>query len=159
MMLKLVNRSKKLLLILGLPLILTTLTTPKAMSQLPSNFSEEEWIDINCEGEPSITLTPDKQEKIKAALSENKQLQNLLGELAAQEFSANLLDGFLAMAHYSLGEFRRQSEGTSLGLLSLFFDEKTLETLSNEVRSQWEKEMEKACLNQSTEEEYIWKKP
>ncbi|MEM8777711.1 MAG: hypothetical protein AAGF26_02325 [Cyanobacteria bacterium P01_G01_bin.49] len=158
-MFKLIAQLKKSAIFMGLTAILTTLTPSIAMSQSAIDPSEQGWINLSCDGEPGMTLNPDKQALIRAALADNEQLQSLFGELGEQKFTASLLDGFLAMANYGLGEFRRQSEGTSIGLLTLFLDEQTLEQVSQEVKSQWEQEMQQACLDRSTDREYIWRKP
>ncbi len=66
-MLKLMTLLKKSGILLGLTATLIPLTPSKAMSQSSINPLEEEWIKLSCEGEPSMTLAPDKQEMIHRA--------------------------------------------------------------------------------------------
>ncbi|MEA5510304.1 hypothetical protein VB715_11070 [Crocosphaera sp. UHCC 0190] len=147
-MFKVICYGKKATIFMGLIMTLASLTPLKAMAQSSINPLEGEWIKLSCDGEPGMSLTPDKQEKIRAALAENEQLQSLFGEFATQRLTGSLLDGFLAMAQYSLGQFRRESEGKSMALLTLFFDDKTLDMVSKEVKAQWQQEMQQACSNQ-----------
>lgn len=142
---------------MGLASLIVSLTPNLVLSQ-SINPLEEEWINISCEEEPSLTLSPDKQEMIRTALKDNQQLQGLFSQIAGQSLNEGLLESFLAIADYSLNEFRRQSEGQSMALLNLFFNEQTIDTLFTEVRSQWKQEIEKACANQATPQEYFWQK-
>ncbi|EAZ92132.1 hypothetical protein CY0110_24516 [Crocosphaera chwakensis CCY0110] len=140
---------------MGLASLTVSLTPNLALSQ-SINPLKGEWINISCEDEPSITLTPDKQEMIRTALKDNKEVQALFSQLARQPLTEGLLESFLSLADYSLNEFRHQSEGQSIGLLSLFFNEAMIDTLFTEVRSQWKQEIEKACADKSTNQEYFW---
>ncbi|ACB51201.1 hypothetical protein cce_1851 [Crocosphaera subtropica ATCC 51142] len=148
---------KKSTILMGLASLIVSLTPNLVLSQ-SINPLEEEWINISCEEEPSLTLSPDKQEMIRTALKDNQQLQGLFSQIAGQSLNEGLLESFLAIADYSLNEFRRQSEGQSMALLNLFFNEQTIDTLFTEVRSQWKQEIEKACANQATPQEYFWQK-
>ncbi len=155
---KIITFFKKSTIVMGLASLTVSLMPNLALSQ-SINPLEGEWINISCEDEPSITLTRDKQEMIRTALKGNEQLQGLFSQIAGQSLNEGLLESFLAIADYSLNEFRRQSEGQSMALLNLFFNEQTINTLFTEVRSQWKQEIDKACANQSTDEEYFWQKP
>lgn len=143
---------------MGLASFTVSLTPNLALSQ-SINPLEKEWINISCGDEPSITLTRDKQEMIRTALKDNKEIQALFSQIAGQSLNEGLLDSFLVIADYSLNEFRRQSEGQSMGLLNLFLNEQTINTLFTEVRSQWKQEIDKACANQLTNQEDFWQQP
>lgn len=132
---------------------------PSAMSQTPLKGLEDGLIKISCEGEPGVVILPNKQEELELLLKDNEPLKSLVGQLATQKLTPGLLESFLQIGRYGLGEFRRQSEGTSLALLSLVFNEKTLENVVRQAQSQWQEEMKEACAKPDNSREYIWKKP
>lgn len=130
---------------LGLTSTFLLLTPSASLAQSSLNPLDKNWIELSCDGEPAMTLAPDKQAMIHTALADNEQLQSLFAQLASQKLTGTVLESFLAMANYTLGEFSRRSQGQSIALLTLFLNEQTLATLSEQVKSQWQQEIERAC--------------